>query len=72
MHISKGNDFCDFLFASLDDKALSKAGLLLKVGICSYRSKFFPLRVDPIEKEGKMKMAELLSQKVSTLTIKAL
>ena len=46
---TKGNNFCDFLFASLDDKALSKGGQLL-------RKKFAPvlleqilsLRVEPI------------------------
>ena len=27
---SKGNNFCDFLFASLDDKIPTKQGLLLK------------------------------------------
>ena len=47
------NDLDDFLFSSLNGKALPKWGLLLKERICSSRSKFFPLRVDPSEKAGK-------------------
>ena len=43
----KGNNFCDFLFASLDDQTLPKMGQLLKERICSHRSKFLPLKVDP-------------------------
>ena len=31
---TKGNNFCDFLFAFLDDEALQKWGLLLKERIC--------------------------------------
>ena len=49
-----GNNFLIFLFAS------PKWGLLLKERICSWKSKFFPLRVDPIEMESKLKMIELL------------
>ena len=30
LHFSKGNNFCDFLFASLDTKALKNWGLLLQ------------------------------------------
>ena len=45
--------FYDFLFASLDSIALPKWGLLLKKGICSLKSKFFSLRVDPTENSGK-------------------
>ena len=41
-----GNNFSDFLFAFLNNAALSHYGLLLKERICSYGSKFFSLRVD--------------------------
>ena len=44
---TKGNSFGEFLFASLDQEAVLKWGLLLKERICSCRSKFFPLRGDP-------------------------
>ena len=43
----KGDNFCGFLFSSLEGEALLKWGLLIKERICSSRSKFFPLRVDP-------------------------
>ena len=33
--LTKGNNFFDFLFASLEDRALPKWGLLLKEKICS-------------------------------------
>ena len=33
--LEKGNNCHDFLFASLEDKALLKGGLLLKDRICS-------------------------------------
>ena len=56
---TKGNNFCDFLFASLDDKAYLKLGLLLKEGICCQRSKLFPIRHNS-HLEGSLKMAELL------------
>ena len=48
---TKGNKFCDLLFASLE--ALPKCGLLLKERICSLRSTFFPLRVTPVEQGSK-------------------
>ena len=50
---SKGDNTSDFLFASLDVEAFLKWGHPLKERICSYRSKFFPLRVDPHWKSGK-------------------
>ena len=49
----KGDNFSDFLFALLAEEAHPQRGLLLKERICSSRSKFFPLRVDPIQKGGK-------------------
>ena len=53
-HFYKDKQYCDFLFASLKDKAPLRWDLLLKERICSCRSKFFPLRVDPTEKGGKI------------------
>ena len=47
----KGNNFCDFLFASLGGETLQKGDLLIKKRICFSGSKFFPVRVDPIENE---------------------
>ena len=44
---SYGNNFCDFQFAFLVEEILQKMGILLKKRICSYRSKFIPLRADP-------------------------
>ena len=52
-HFTKGNNFQDFLFASMDDKALQKWGQLLKKRICSLRSKFFHLRLITIVKGCK-------------------
>ena len=40
---SKGDNFCDFLFAYLDDRVFPKRGLLLKERIWCDGSKFFPL-----------------------------
>ena len=45
---SKGDNFPDFLFVYLEDKIFPKWDLLLKERICSYGSKFFPLKDDPI------------------------
>ena len=42
--VMKENNFYDFLFASLDDKARPKLGLLLMERICSWRSKFFSFK----------------------------
>ena len=62
---SKGDNFCDFLFAYLNDKVFSKWGLLLKERICSLGSKFFSLRVDPKwDGRQKIKIKELLPLKV--------
>ena len=44
---SKRSNFCYFLFASLYDEIFQEMNQLLKERICSYRSKFFPLRVEP-------------------------
>ena len=50
---SKGDNFCDFLLSSPNNKFLSKMCQLLKERICSNGSKFFPLRVDTCSKESK-------------------
>ena len=46
-HFYKGNNFCDFLFASLGNKTLPKRNLLLNESTCSCGSMYFPLTVDP-------------------------
>ena len=46
-------NFCDFLFAYVEDVVFPKWGLLLKERICSSWSKFFSVRVDPTEMGGK-------------------
>ena len=52
--IMKGKQLCEFLFAFLNNKTLSKSwGLLLEERICSYRIKLFPMRDGPIEKAVK-------------------
>ena len=62
---TKGDNICDFLFASLGNKAPPNKGQLVKEIICSYRSKLFPSRVDPHCKKGaKIKWSELLPLKV--------
>ena len=43
----KRNNFCDFAFAFVADQAFQNWDLLLKERICSWLSKFFPLRLDP-------------------------
>ena len=50
-HFSKGNNFCDFLFASLDNVAFSFKGAYSykQERICS----FLPSRVDPSGKDGQ-------------------
>ena len=45
-HSTKGDNLCDFLFASLDIIALPNLSQLLKERISSLRGKFFPLTVD--------------------------
>ena len=55
------------MFSSSGRVALFERGQLLKERICSFRSKFFPLRVDPT-KEVKNKMAKLLPLKVYPFT----
>ena len=68
---TKGNNFCDFLVASLADEGLPESGVLLKQ-MCSLKRKSFPLRDDPIEMGGQNKKTELVPQKVNPLTLRYL
>ena len=47
LYFYKRQNVFGFLFASSDKEALLNKCLHLKERICSYRSKFFHLRVDP-------------------------
>ena len=67
---TKENNFCGFLFASLKNKAIPNARLLLKERICFWGSKFFPSTVDPYEKGDKMELTELLPLKIYQCTFK--
>ena len=58
------------LFASLDEKALFKEGLLLKERICSCRSKFFLLRVDPYLDAKQKRKTKLLPHKSISIHLK--
>ena len=49
---TKGNNFCDFQFAPMDNETLPKKDLFLQERICSKWSKFFCVRVDPFETGG--------------------
>ena len=60
-HFNKGNNFSNFLIVSLIVLALLKWGLLFKERICSWRSKFFPVRVDPFKKGGKKETGRVAS-----------
>ena len=51
---TKGNNFCDFLFAFPDNKTIPKWDLFLKEKLCSYGSKFCPSQVDPTEMGSKI------------------
>ena len=51
---SEGNKFRNFLFSTLADESLQTWGQYLKERICSWKSKFFPLRIEPhVEAEQK-------------------
>ena len=60
-HFTKGNNFRNFLSTSLEDRALSNEGQLLKKRICSSWSKFFSLRVDHFQKGAKKENARVPS-----------
>ena len=54
--LKKANNKCNSLFVSLQEEAhRSNEGLVLEGRICSYRCKFFPLRVDPFSRKEKLK-----------------
>ena len=48
LHFTKGNNFCDFLFDSLDGEALPKWGPLLRKEFAPRGANFFVLIVDPL------------------------
>ena len=60
---TKGNNFSDFLFASLDKTTLLKQDRLWKRA-CSCKIKFLPLGVDPDWEKVKKIMAEFLPLQV--------
>ena len=57
------------VFAFHRDIILSEWNLLLKERICSWRSKFFPVRVDSNEEGNKMENAQLIFLKVYPFSI---
>ena len=61
----KGSNSCIFIFASHLIR-----GQLLKERICSSRSKFFPLRVDPFGRASSSREANRKSQKLIPLAKK--
>ena len=70
--VTKGNNYFDFLFAPLDNEALSEWVLLFREGICCLRSKIFPLRVGSIEKGGKTRGNDKVSspENVNSITLR--
>ena len=69
----KGNNFRDLMYASLNCIPLLIWAQFLKERICSKRSKFFSLRVDPkLRKEAKIILAKFLPQNVYLFTLKQL
>ena len=60
----KGNNYCNFLFASVDEKTHPGRDLLQKERICSLRSKFFNFR-----KRKQNEKAELLPLNVRPFTL---
>ena len=58
---TKGNNFCDFLFAALDEIALPNSGILLMERICSLGANSFLYELTPIEKIGRNKSGRVAS-----------
>ena len=67
---TKGNNFCNFLFASLDKTALSKWGPLLRERIGSLGSQFFPLRVDPFCEGSQIEIDRVASPENESIYLK--
>ena len=68
---TKGNNFCYFLFASLDNETLSKCSVFLKGCSCSQGSKVFSLGVNYHGEEMQnRKWQELFPLKVYLFTFK--
>ena len=65
----RGITFMNYCLLPWAKKTSFNKGLLIKERICSFRSKFFPLRVAPMKGEKK-KMKELLSMNAYQVTLK--
>ena len=65
---SKGDNYCDFLFAYLEDEVLSKWGLLLKE-FALMAAKSFLHKMTQFIWEATMKITELLPLKVYPFTL---
>ena len=63
------HEFRDFKFVFKGEVDLLKLGLLFKKRICSSRSKFCPLRIDPSEERRKNKIVRIPSPEVYTFTL---
>lgn len=59
-NFAKGNNFLDFLFASLEDETIPTGSLLSKERVCSYEIYSFLYGWTPSEMGGKLKIKELL------------
>ena len=59
---TKGNNFSDFLFASLDGKALPKWGLHLKERLCFHVQTDFHLEINrTVSSIGNMELNDLIN-----------
>ena len=65
---NKGDNFCGFPFAFLHAKYSEKGSTQKGKNLLPLRSKFFPLRIDPVS-EGQINLKELLPLKVSYLLL---
>ena len=68
---SKGDNVCGFLLASPEGQSLFKIGSTLKgKNLLPFGSKFFPLKVDPIEKKGKIEDGRVASLDIVPIHLK--
>ena len=65
---SKGDNFCDFLFASVDAEQLQKWGQHFNKRVCSYRSKFFLLIKRPLHRREENENGRVASLNGVSLT----
>ena len=68
--LTRGITFMNYCLLPWAKKTPFNKGLLIKERICSFRSKFFPLKVAPMKREKK-KMKELLSIKCVPVHLKS-